>query len=527
MCYDIFDMKKNLPSFVRNNKWWVIGGVVALVIGIIVGRPTPFLEGFETSVVQVTTLTQEVRATGKVAPIERSAIAFEKVGTVAQIFVTEGSLVKKGDTLISLNSGTLVAELNASQARLATEQARLAELVRGTRQDELQVSEVRVVNADRSLNDARNAYFAEIREAYVSTYDAMVNTVDTLFNNGVSSNPTLTIRVRNQDLKRDIEKNRILVSEILENWNSSLNTITSETNPTEYSVNVRTYTDTVKNFLSQLLQVTQELTPTNSALTEAEITEYRSSVVGAFDQVTTALQAVITAEKALSVATADTSITYRQLDIDIAGNSIEEVTAQRARVAEAEAVVVGSQIALTKSRIVSPIDGVVINVAPKIGESVSVGTPAVTVMSNGSFKVEVQIPEVDIAKVKNGDSGIVTLDAYGSGVQFPVTVSKIDPAETIVGGIPTYKVTLVFTQVDERIRSGMTANITLTTGSRENAIAIPFQAVVSKDGIQQVRVVEGGELVYRNVTTGLRSTDGYIEIIEGVTAGETVVVYEK
>jgi len=520
-------MKKNLLSFVRNNKWWVIGGVVALAIGIIVGRPTPFLEGFETYVAKVATLTQEVRATGKVAPIERSALAFEKVGTVSQIFVTEGSLVKRGDTLVSLDSGTLVAELNASQARLATEQARLAELVRGTRQESLQVSETKVKNAERALSDARNAYFNKFRDAYVSTYDAIINNSDSLFNNAISANPTMAIRVRNNEVKRDIEKRRIIIGETLTAWNSSLSNISEETNTEEYSKNIRLYITIVKDFLSQLQQVTQELTTANSALSEEQITEYRRGVIVALDKVSGALQDVISAEKVLSAAVADIGMTYRQLNIDIAGSSIEELRAQQARVAEAEAVVAGSQIALTKSSIVSPIDGVVINVAPKIGESVSVGAPAVTVMSSGSFKVEVQIPEVDIAKVKNGDTGIVTLDAYGSDIKFPVSVSKIDPAETIVGGIPTYKVTLVFTQVDERIRSGMTANITLTTGSRENAIAIPFQAVVSKDGIPQVRVVEGEELVYKIVTTGLRSTNGYIEIIEGITAGETVVVYEK
>jgi HlyD family secretion protein len=520
-------MKKNLMSFVRNNKWWVIGGAVVVLGAFFVLKPSSPLEGLETASAEVATITQEVRATGKVAPVERAALAFEKTGTVSKVYVSEGTLVKKGDLLIALDSGTLSAELNASRAKLATEQARLAEVLRGTRQEELQVSQVKVSNADRALNDARDAFFTEVREAYVTTYDAIVNTTDSLFNNGVSSNPTLAVRARNVDLRKSIEQERVVISETLEAWNDSLNGVTEETNPEEYSRNVRLYTTTIKDFLSQLQQVTQELTPANSALSDAQITEYRTSVITALEQVTTALQAVITAEKSLNLATADTSVTYRELDLDIAGSAVEEVVAQRARVAEAEAVALGSEISLSKSRIVSPIDGIVTQVNPEVGESVSVGTSAVTVMSNGAFKVEVQIPEVDIAKVKVGDLGRVTLDAYGAEASFDVTVSKIDPAETIVGGIPTYKVTLVFANGSEKIRSGMTANIILTTGSRADVVTIPFQALEQKDGKTQVRIVENGKLVYRPVTTGLRGTNGMIEIVEGIATGEIVVVYEK
>ena len=520
-------MKKNLMSFVRTNKWWVAGGVIVVVGAFFVLKPSSPLEGLETASAEVATITQEVRATGKVAPIERAALAFEKTGTVSKVYVSEGTLVKKGDLLIALDSGTLAAELNASRAKLATEQARLAEVLRGTRQEELQVSQVKVSNADRALNDARDAFFTEVREAYVTTYDAVINTADTVLRNGVSSNPTLIIRARNTDIKNAIENDRIIVSETFEVWNKSLTNITEETNPEEYSKNVRTYTTIIKDYLSDLQQITQELTPSNSALSDAQITEYRTSVITALEQVTTALQAVISAEKSLNLATADTSVTYRELDLDIAGSAVEEVAAQRARVAEAEAVVLGSEIALSKSRIVSPIDGIVTQVSPEIGESVSVGTPAVTVMSNGAFKVEVQIPEVDIAKVKVGDLGRVTLDAYGAEASFDVTVSKIDPAETIVGGIPTYKVTLVFVNGSEKIRSGMTANITLTTGSRADVVTIPFQALTQKDGKTQVRVIENNKPVYRTVTAGLRGTNGMIEIVEGIAAGETVVVYEK
>ena len=53
------------------------------------------------------------------------------------------------------------------------------------------------------------------------------------------------------------------------------------------------------------------------------------------------------------------------------------------------------------------------------------------------------MPEADIAKVAIGDLASSTLDAYGSYVDFPAQVTMIDPAETVIEGVPTYKVTLV------------------------------------------------------------------------------------
>jgi HlyD family secretion protein len=70
----------------------------------------------------------------------------------------------------------------------------------------------------------------------------------------------------------------------------------------------------------------------------------------------------------------------------------------------------------------------------------------------------------------------------------------------------------------------MTANIDILTDKRENVIIIPQRAVVSQNGDKIVKILEGEKIREVKVKTGLRGSDGNVEIIEGVKEGEKVVL---
>ena len=137
------------------------------------------------------------------------------------------------------------------------------------------------------------------------------------------------------------------------------------------------------------------------------------------------------------------------------------------------------------------------------------------------------MPEADIAKVAVGNGSLVTLDAYGRDVVFEAKVVAVDPAETIVDGVATYKVTFQFVKNDERVKSGMTANIDIKSASRENVIAVPQRAIIRKNGDQFVRIADGESFREVKVETGLRGSDGNIEIISGINEGDKVITFSK
>ncbi len=174
----------------------------------------------------------------------------------------------------------------------------------------------------------------------------------------------------------------------------------------------------------------------------------------------------------------------------------------------------------------SPFSGVITRLDLEVGERVTSGVPIVTVQSVNSLEIKTNVPEVDIAKIKLSDRGEVTLDAYGAEATFDVVVSKIDPTEIVIEGVPTYLVTLNFlTADDERIRSGMTANIELITAEKGAVLVIPARAVITTNNNQFVRILMADKLVTRRVETGLRDASGNIEITRGLRAGDEVVVY--
>ena len=123
-----------------------------------------------------------------------------------------------------------------------------------------------------------------------------------------------------------------------------------------------------------------------------------------------------------------------------------------------------------------------------------------------------------------GNPVAVLLDAYGADVVFPGTVVSIDPGETMRDGISTYRAVLAFTEQDSRIKSGMTANITITTERKSDVISVPQGVVTNRNGIKYVSLKKGDSLEEREVTTGMVSSLGYVEIISGLSRGDEVVL---
>ena len=210
-----------------------------------------------------------------------------------------------------------------------------------------------------------------------------------------------------------------------------------------------------------------------------------------------------------------------ELSLLNAGTAIEVIAAQEARV-------LAAQGELRKHKIFSPISGTVTKVDAVTGEFANTATPLLSIISDRSFEMEANVPEADIAKIKVGDQARITLDAYGSDVIFQGRVVAINPAETIIDNVPTYKVTLHFTKNDSRIKSGMTANIDVATASRTNAIFIPARALITRDGRKFVTVMNADETTAETeITVGLKGSDGSIEVLSGLAEGLRILTTVK
>ena len=232
-----------------------------------------------------------------------------------------------------------------------------------------------------------------------------------------------------------------------------------------------------------------------------------------------------TAINNVSGAASSLKIAESELSKDLAGSTEQEILVQEASVEKARASVNNTRAQISKTVITSPIKGVVTKQDAKVGEIVSASSPVVSVISDASFQVEANLPEADVSKVKVNDLAKLTLDAYGNDVVFEAKVIAIDPAETVIEGVSTYKITFEFQREDERIKSGLTANIDILAEKKEGVIAIPQRAVSTENGAKIVRVErEDGRVDEIKVELGLFGSDGRVEILSGLEEGMKVII---
>ena len=325
-----------------------------------------------------------------------------------------------------------------------------------------------------------------------------------------------TIQIKRYSLSN--KRGTLHIEGVLSSWKNTLSA--------ESADDAKKNLDTIREFLELIANIVNGLTPTTN-LTQTKIDTYKSDISTARSNINTAITNLSAAEEKFRSAKSTLTLEENQLALKKAGATREEIAGAEAQVERAEASVKNSEAELAKTVIRAPLDGIVTRQDAKVGEIAPPNTALVAMIGSSGFDIEANVPEADIAKIKLGDKALITLDAYGDEVIFNARVIKIDPAETFIEGVATYKVTFEFEGKDERIKSGMTANIDVATDKRENVVIVPQRAVIPGKGEKIVRVLNGNNTVREvRVKTGLRGSDGNVEIIEGLSGEESVILFE-
>ena len=478
---------------------------------------------FDTAVAGKTDIVLEVASTGRVQPTDTVEVAFEMGGRVKSVAKKVGNRVAPGETLLSLDNSELYAQKAQAQAQVKAAQALLSELKAGVRPEELQIKRTALENAERSLVRSQEQFADAMRDAYVKADDAVRNKADELFSNPRTNSPVFTSVVSNIGARGDIEQKRVMVEEALV---SLADIVHGSDNAASKAVSKKVLLQTGLFLDSVAFAINNDVSP-NIAVSQGMIEGWRFDIASARAAVSAAVNNMTAAEQSMASAESAVRLAKSEIALAEAGTDEHKIRAQEANVESAEAQVDALAAQIEKTVVRSPISGVIAKQDVRVGESVSGFSPAVTIISDAQFEIETFVPEADIAFVRVGLPAEVTLDAYTPEDFFPAKVATIDPTETIIEGVATYKVTLLFVEKDERVRSGMTANITIESNKREDVLAVPLRAVISKDSKEYVRVVEGKTYREIAVTTGLHGSDGMVEIVRGITEGDMVVTFLK
>ncbi len=221
-----------------------------------------------------------------------------------------------------------------------------------------------------------------------------------------------------------------------------------------------------------------------------------------------------------------------------------ELLSLNAKLVQAQIEVDKKKLALGYTRIIAPMDGIVIAIVTQQGQTVNSNQSAPTIIKLArldAMTIKVQISEADITRISAGQKARFTIFSepdkhYSATLRTvelaPESVMKDDSlASNMASGSSTsnnsvyYNALLDVPNPENRLRIAMTAQVTLLIDEAQNTLLIPLQAIRrTGENKQQVQVLTAdGKLETRDVKTGI--TNGLdIQILEGLEVGENVVL---
>jgi RND family efflux transporter MFP subunit len=455
-------MVSRLLFWIKKHTWYAAFAVVAVVV-IVTALVTRNGAGVnEVIVVERRDLFDNVQLSGTVEARVVSDLGFEVSGLVQSIFVGDNDFVERGTPLVSLSLGTLTADLQSARADVALRRAEMGN------------EEVNLENAWSELLSADL-----VAKPQSSTYEQIPPIISGRY---VGEEGTYKFRItaQNQSGKFNISVFDLEFVDEIE---------IEKTGPTPLGTRglFVSFPDRIELYKDTTWYVT---------LPNREKTSYAKNY-NMFDNARAALR------------------TLQE------GESIVEAQLKKA---QAEVARIEAQIAQRTLR--APFSGIVSKVHINPGESISANTPVVSLISVDGFGVKLDLPEVDIVKVQTGQMARITLDALGESEEFIGKVASVNRVEKLIDNIAVYEARVAFEEKDSRIVSGMTARVTITTKKREQVLAVPVRSIkYHEDGTAYVLLREiDSKIKETDVILGMRSSDSFFEIIEGLSEGSQVLI---
>lgn len=145
---------------------------------------------------------------------------------------------------------------------------------------------------------------------------------------------------------------------------------------------------------------------------------------------------------------------------------------------------------LNKTRILSPMDGVITYIDAEAGEiaqaqtAYTQGKTLMTISNMNTFEVEVDVDETEIVKVDLGQTARIEVDAFPDTI-FAGEVVEIGNTAIMTGQgtqdqATNFKVKVLFKEADQKIRPGMSATVDIVSNTRNDALVVPYGAIVMR-----------------------------------------------
>jgi len=459
-------------------------------------------------------ISQEVSASGVVKQGEEINLAFKNGGRIEKIYVKVGDKIETGQNLVKIDDKEILLQLQEAEASLQVSQAEKAN------------TEVSLQDAQLSLKDTE----AKAEENLVNAYQDALNTSDDAYLKIYNAYSTVYLIKRTYFERGDQES--ITVVDNMDRIKKALDQI-------------KLYIDNAKKTLEDedidttLLKAREALLITKDAL---EIIRNTSETAAYKDIVSSTDRTSLDTQK-LNINTSYDNITSSQqnistnkinntTNINTAQSKVSEIESQlqeargglyQAKIKQAEASVDLLKNQIEDSVLKSPTNGQITEIKIQEGEIVQSGQLVISMIPDNPFQVSVDIYEEDVVKLAIGNVVDINLTAF-SNETLKGKVISIDPDQTLKEGVVYYETTIDFENPPEKIKPGMTADLTITTITKENVLVIPNSAIQEVNGQATVQVLNGKNLNNRQIEIGIKGSNNMVEVISGLKEGEEVAI---
>jgi HlyD family secretion protein len=496
--------------------------IIVVVIAVIAGgfflwqqfnaRKTQneLLSGLQTVAAERGSLVSTIGATGVVRSNQSATLNWQTSGTVGQILVKEGEQVKAGQILAALEETSLPQNVILAQADLVNAEKALEDLLNSELQQAIALQAVE--EAQQALDDINNP---DLQQALalqaIADAQKAVDLAETALGNlqGTAGQADIDAAQAQVVIARealDQAKERFAPYE-----NKPEDNLTRANLQSQVAQAQQQYDFAVRNYNALLASASE----TDVALAEANLATAKAKLLDAERQYERIKNGPNPADVALLEAKLKDA--QREWERIKDGPDPDDIAVAEARVNAAKAT-------LNQKQIKAPFDGVVTMVENKYGDQVSPGSPAFRIDDLSHLLVDLEVSEIDINRLENGQTVNMTFDAI-LGKEYRGELIEVSLVGTQLEGIVNFSVTIELVDIDDQVKPGMTSAVNIVVGQLDDVLLVSNRAVRVVDNERVVYILlNNGQLEQVNITLGA-SSDVYSEVVEGdLEVGDLIVL---
>ncbi|HEX8336994.1 MAG TPA: efflux RND transporter periplasmic adaptor subunit [Pyrinomonadaceae bacterium] len=379
---------------------------------------------YMTAKVERGSLRNTVTATGTLQAVTTVQVGSQASGTLSALYADFNSTVKKGQLLAQLDPSVTQAQVLQARANLAQAQAQLQQARTAVAQSQAGVAQSRAGITDARAKAMAAGSTTQNQQAGVSAAEANVAV-----------------------LKAQLDDARSVLNQEQSLLQSGV-------------ISQREYVTAQTSFKTAEARYDQAL----AQLRMAQLSAQSASGAGQ-------------AQAAAQVAQAQAQTQQSQSQVGGAQAQVQNAAAQ---VEQARAALQLAEINLRHTTITSPIDGVVVSRDVNVGQTVAASLSAPTLFTIAQDLTQMQvianIDQADIGLVEQAKSVAFTVDAF-PGDEFKGAIQQMRLNPQNVQNVVTYNVVIDVANPEQKLKPGMTANLTVTIDERRDVLKVPNSAL--------------------------------------------------